>query len=63
MSRDRSQDWVRYSIPLDDGGHVRVMAQAEGYLMVRRPHGVPFIMSVKEAERLTAASNQVEEAA
>lgn len=47
--------WIGYAIAMEDGGHVTVMARAKGYLMVRRPHKLPFVMSEKEAERLTVA--------
>lgn len=33
-------------------GDLRVMAVAEGYAMVRRPHAIPFIMTVKEVAAL-----------
>lgn len=36
----------------DSCGVKRCMAQAEGYLMVRRPRCTPHVMSVKEWERL-----------
>lgn len=34
------------------GGPIRLMAKAEGYVMVRRPGCLPFILSVKEWESL-----------
>jgi len=32
----------------DDLGRLRLMASAEGYVMVRRPGALPFLMTVKE---------------
>jgi hypothetical protein len=33
-----------------DSATARVMAIADGYVMARRPHAMPFVVSVKEAE-------------
>lgn len=33
---------------IDEHGEIRVMAVADGYVMVRRPGCLPFVLSVKE---------------
>lgn len=35
-------------------GPITVMAKAGGYVMVRRPHGAPFVLTVREAASLKA---------
>lgn len=40
---------VRY----DQYGAKRLMAEAEGYVMVRRPHAMPGVMSRKEWDALS----------
>ena len=40
----------------DQHGTVRVMAVAEGYVMARRPHCMPFIVSVNDMDTWTPTS-------
>jgi hypothetical protein len=39
----------------DAHGPIRVMAVAEGYAMVRRPHASPFILPVRTVETIPMA--------
>ena len=39
---------------------VRIMATAEGYAMVRRPRGMPFVVQEKELRPLTQEDGRVE---
>lgn len=42
----------------DEHGAMRVMAVAEGYVMLRRPRATPFVRSVKEIEKLLIAGSK-----
>lgn len=36
------------TIKYDAFGEIRLMAQADGYCMCRRPHKMPFVITLKE---------------
>lgn len=38
-----------------DGGPIKAMACADGYVMCRRPGCIPFVLTVKEWDRLPPA--------
>jgi hypothetical protein len=40
------------STRVDDNGEIRYMCRSGGYVMVRRPRAMPFVLSEKEWARL-----------
>jgi len=44
----------RLSPGFDERGQIRLMARSGGYCMVRRPRAMPFVLSEKEWQRLSA---------
>lgn len=49
MSGMKESDLVVGNWIADHIGSVRVMAVVEGYMMVRRPYCMPFVVSVRDA--------------
>ena len=42
-----------------NGGPITLMAVADGYVTVRRPYCTPFVLSVKEFERLEVVEREI----
>lgn len=54
MNKARKKDWSR--IKQDHLGEIRFMAEASGYVMVRRPRCIPFVLTRKEWDALAFIS-------
>lgn len=48
------------NVRFDKGGPIRCMANAEGYVMVRRPGCAPFVLSCKEWAQLLSTPHELE---